>query len=590
MNTTNKVIPARNSRHTVYHTDDSAGELIKQVNACVQTHNLITIPVTSYKNADRVKALLDAGGIEHPTKDVVISVYTTRGYLLQQPPFNFKHRYADGSKPWEYLEANTATDKQRLKAILESPKWKKRAEDISGTLFPSDNDDGISIVITLNDALLTNPRDLDYYDPKVIMFNPGANEFQHYCREWQKQNDKGEIIESVPLDERDGDKPDSKWKKVSVPRPLAQRYPFKLRSLYATLITGSDVVKDLIQTSYAVCREPVPQLESSSGPKRNLNISIIASKHAAKKHSGTLPILLELLNKSSFDGKATLIGDGTYGLYSFSSLRSSIEMIDGPVILKVSHPSLEQIKSLEKQLGMKKPVIKRAIIIDNVKSALRRVNEGQDVHIICEPRIEKFIQNIPEIAGLKPIRVDVDKTEFYVDNIKNRTDEERNPVAELLNKSVAEVAVLSRSRAAFNKYVRKNNVRDAKLIKLLSGLLLKVTFDIRERVEYIETPSKTNKTDESTESKSDFKFEIGVKPVVPEFNFRLGPHPHMKDTDYPKLLTFCMDMLDKHAGDEYAKKQVFWQYGRDMKNQLKRYGSKKSVKKTNIDSSIELIS
>ena len=75
-----------------------------------------------------------------------------------------------------------------------------------------------------------------------------------------------------------------------------------------------------------------------------------------------------------------------------------------------------------------------------------------------------------------------------------------------------------------------------------------------------------SKTDESIESKSDFKFEIGVEPVVPEFNFRLGPHPHMKDADYPKLLTLCMDMLDKHAGDEYTKKQVFWQYDRALKN------------------------
>lgn len=565
-------ILARNSRHTVFHTHDSTSSLVERANAIIPSNNRIAVGVMSYKELTAVKSILDAAEFS-TNKNVSVECYITRGYLLQQHPFNFKHRYDDNSKPWEYLEIDTEEDIRRLKKIEASPRWKKREEDISETVFSQDNGEGVCIVIMLNDALLSNLRELDHVGAHVIMFNPGINDAQRYCRVWQES--KG------------------KWKKVPERRPLSRSYLYKLRSLYVTLITGSQDVTDLIRTSQTRHLVPTPSLKSSSGPKRDFNVTLISSRLASKQFSGTLPIVLELLNKSLFDDKAILIGDGTCSLHSFNTLRSSTEMLDGPVILKVSHPSLEHLKNLSGQLGKVDNNLKKRIILDNVQSALRRINEGQDVYLICQPNILSWVKEIPEVKGTITTRTDVKSSLLHQACNKNKLNEHQSEFAGVLNCSIEDVAKGSKSLAAFNRYVRKNKIEGVKLEKLISNLLLAITFIIRERVDYI-APTSKDETEPASDTldkpvpapRSNFKFKIEEEPVVPEYKPEYASFPIVKDENYPKLLKLCMDVIKKHVGDELTKKSIFWRYDRDLKNQVEGYGRNKPEKKLAKDSKI----
>jgi len=513
--------------HKIYLTNNSADKLIEQIQDETKTNNRVVVVVTSNAMIGPAKRKLDKFA-KSAQKKISVSIFTTLGYVYFKE-HGASYQYDENAPPWKYSAKKISFDETLdqgfdIKAV-------KRRVSISKTVFPTGNTSEAQVVIMVSNVL-NNPIRLDEVEEKnssVIFLNPSIEDFRDF--HYKEITIDDQLIKG--FDER----------------PETARLTLLLDKLQVHYILESTLVADLIQSSYTRYSTPIDTSQPTPANWTSHQVTLYTNEITTKRYSGTFPIVFELFKKDHLGKKGTFIGDGLGAMNSFNRVRSSIDMIDTPVVVKVSQPHTNFRKNLNEQLGIGEAETKKAIMLDSVRSVLRRVRVGQEIHFVCDLRTAIWLKEIPGLENHQIIKTDLNFREYRRQVKDGDIVEDDYPLLPLLHKKYVIASELKKARPALFRFIKQNSITDVRREKLISVLLLTITMAIRK----------------------------GVNEDQPMHDFTFIDY--WKDSMEPsgkyakKLLTLCMDVIHEYANNKETLGKVVDRYKTMLTEVDSNYGS-----------------
>jgi hypothetical protein len=440
--------------HRILLTRNSRDELINQVCRMVRFFPRLAVAVPTYRLLDTVYDLLKSTDLG---SEVDMRRYVTRGYLYQKH-FDTTFEYEENTPPWQFT---ARIDDASRHAIESSEKWQEvlTKQKISEELFEETAGSKKQIAVILTNALSSPERvgEVAHNNARVIVLNPGVNDFQEYFCKKYIGKDKNE-------------------KRFSVRRPVEHHLPSMLRSVPVTYITEREFLTELLQASYALNGYRIEPRRKDQDSLPNHEVTVFQSDITYTKNRGLFPIVFEHVNKTAWGGNGICIGNGIGSSQSFNRIHLSVDPLDGPIGVSLGQPHIDLLAALSRQLDQDIQVIKKKLIVDNASAVLRRAKPGAAVYFVADPQTVGWLRAIPQLRELDAIKIQVDHRSYRRLKVRGC----QNPLAPVLNDPIRLAATLSKSKSAFDRYVRNNGIEGVALEKLIVGFMLSVTFAIRK--------------------------------------------------------------------------------------------------------------
>lgn len=513
--TTLKVRPRKDRKpHKLHLTDHAPNNLISLLSEIINFNDRVVVTVTSNVMMDEVKELVESAGLKSD-KEIKIFIHKTDRYMhLKKLGITFEPD--EDRPPWPSTNSESQYNLDQREKAKESALFRAQlASGVSTSVFNPDYPDAIQITIMVHAVLFHSLRliEMEDSDAHVIMFKPGINDFQNDRCVKVANLSAGEVAEFSE-------------------RPDRFRYPELLACLNVDYVVESNMVIDMIESSYVRYNDGNLILNSTYTRQPSPKTKLVRSWLTSKKRSGTLPIVFNIMNKAFFNNEAVLIGDGISSRYSFNKVRSDIDMIDAPAVVKLSQPPPKMIEGLGKQLGLDFQAMKKAIVIEYAECVLRRIEPEQEVWFICDRGIAKWLgEEIEAFADVEIIPVD-DGGRF----LRKHIDRDDNPVAYAVYDGYMEVVKLTKSEPALKQWIKDNNVGGKYLEKLMADLMVTATLALREGFD-------------GTQPINNFKFTVNIADRL-----------MVEDRRAAKLVKLIDSSLGRYIKSDDARDSVFERY------------------------------
>lgn len=504
-------------------TNDSKQQLINYLKQPDYLIRRIVVAVPTYEMLDAV--------YEHVKQELgegsgaAVTQYITRGYLIHRYS-EVNTEYEEDNAPWEY---EPHRDKAELDSFLSSDKWENEYKKLlSEEIFPDSSGKRIRISIMLNKLMFIPSIVGELFDnnAQIVMFNSGINDYLDYFNTVEMQ--------------------DGEWKAVVKVRPDDKCFPSRNCRFRVTHITESKLIADLIRTSYSRLGCDRVTIEQCDHHHPDLpDITLLSDEVVYKRFYGYFPILFETLNKSVWEGSGHCVGDGISSPHSLNRMGYSIDDLTGPVLMKLGEPHPHLLRNLCEQLGGTVQTIKKPLIQHYAQSVISRVAAGSPLYIVCAPRMCGWVEELPAFAEIQ--RLKTDKGVLQDDGV--------DVIAGVFSNKFNEVANLSKSKYAFNRWVNANDIVGKDLHKLIAHLLFSVTNTIKEGRD-------------GTEAQPEFRFDEELANGIVLKN---------KKSPRSRLIRLCGSMVEEHASAQDCRHEVYKRYDAALKG--KQYRDDKYLKR-----------
>jgi hypothetical protein len=397
----------------------------------------------------------------------VVRPYLTEHYLLKKH-FNLSPSKFKPGPPW-LLES--AFDETEIENIKNGAEWQDDyAHQVSERIFGRFGEGKEVAIVPLK--VLCNPEQVSKlvrYNPVVINFNPGANDFQDYYRPELKKDEKVKTVEKNHAEV-------SKKYKFKI-RPDDKNCVLQLERLETVHITDSPLVADLIPAAYRSVDLPLDIIEDLDEAPPASEATILLSSMASKRYSGFLPIMLEHLNKEHWERKGVIIGDGVSSPFNFNHLRVSLSQVGAPCLIRMSEPHPLYVQAISKQLELDFNLAKRSIIEDRAWLTRLRTEGNPEVYVLCSKRTANQLG-----LHFKNASNVVDATLDHRAFKRWTNANGEHSFAKVIRDCKNVAATLTKSRSAVDRYIRKNNLIGQSVTDVVTAVLLAITFTIRDEL------------------------------------------------------------------------------------------------------------